>query len=469
MHYIMRLSFLNIFFTATVLLSCSLFVSCDKVNIPFGNTNLNGDPSLTYLNNASINLQTLQIDSFITSGKQTFTVGYNRDSVFGIIHAGSYVQFTLPDNTVENKNVTFDSIQIILKPAGNYYGDSTQLFHFKIYPLAELIQNLPTLTNPTAANNYYNTSSFLYNSGSIGEKIVKVYPKRGDSITIRLADTLGQDLLNKFQTGDINVSTQAYFQNYLKGMYIDVDSSSTNSVYNFSAFTNSVVMRLFYNVNGPTTIQQHLDFSYTTANQFNHIDYNHAGTVLSAFTPLQDRQLISSSQTGDKAYCSSSTGYFIKIGFPNILNLKSLYPYIRVVSAQLVIPLSPDAYPYPYVLPTPMFLVETDNNNRINTPVYTVNGTTQTGNLFIDYQYGQSTQYTYDVTTFINTLLTQNNNSTGLSLLLSSSNTLGDESLSRLVINDQATLAKHIHLELYVLGINSPGNSTTNASNNFSY
>jgi hypothetical protein len=471
MRNIMRLSFSNIFSLAIVLLSCSLFVSCDKVNIPFGNTGLDGDPNLVYYDTYKVGLQTLQIDSFLTSGKQIFTVGYTNDPVFGTIHAGSYVQLNLPAlNPVFNQDVSFDSIQVILKPNGTYYGDTTLPFTFNIYQLSELIQNIPKTTNPSASPVFYNSRSFAYNPTPIGQRTTTIYPKRGDSVTVRLSDAVGQDMLNKFQSGDIAVSTQAYFENYFNGLYIDVDSSTTNTIFNFSSFSKNVVVRLYYKLHGVAVTELHLDFTYTTINQFNHINDNHTGTQLSAFVPFQQNQLISSTQTGDKAYYNSSTGYFVKINFPDLLNLKALYPYVRVVSAQLVIPQSTSMYTYPYTLPSPLYLYQTNDDNAVGPAVFSVNGTIQNGSLFIDNQYGQATQYTYDITTFITALLNQNSTSSGLALLLAPSSTLGDESLGRLIINDQTDqiLTKDIQLRLYVLGINTPSVST-NASNSSSY
>jgi hypothetical protein len=454
----MRLSFLNIFFIATFILVC--FISCDKVNVPFDNQNLTGDPSLTYFNNYKVSLQTLEIDSFLTSGRQLFTVGYHNDSLFGSVHAGTYLQFNLPGSNpfLNQQNIVFDSLQIILKPNGTYLGDTTKPFYFKVYQLQELIENTATISNPNASNLYYNPRTFAYNPVPLGEQGLTIFPKKNaDSIAFRMSDALGRDLLSKFQGDSTEITTQTNFINYFNGIYIDADTALTNTVYNFGAFTSSgVVMRLYYDVKGTVTTQEHFDFAYSTTNEFNHISYNHPpGTPLSVFTPPINNnvfEILNSSQTGNKAYLNSSTGYFVKIGFPNILSLKALYPYVRVVRAQLVIPPSPGTYNYPYELPPTLNLYETDINNGLDGIVTGINGAQQTGDLFIDYLYGQSTQYTYDVTNFVSTLLNQPNNSDSLALILSPSNPLGDESFSRLVINDQ-TLTKDVQLQLYVLGI----------------
>src|ERR1700729_2878884 len=112
----MRLSFLNIFFAATVLLSCSLLVSCDKVDVTFYNLNQSGDPNVTYYQNYQATMQTMQLDSFLTSGQNTFTIGYYNDPLFGTIHAASYAQFELPaTNPILNQQfITFDSLEIVL-------------------------------------------------------------------------------------------------------------------------------------------------------------------------------------------------------------------------------------------------------------------------------------------------------------------------------------------------------------------
>jgi Domain of unknown function (DUF4270) len=468
----MRSSFLNIFFAVALLLSYTLFVSCDKVNIPLTGVVQSNGLNLSLLDNYKVSLQTLQVDSFVTSNQQIFMVGYNTDPDFGTIHAGSYAQLylpgtnpsnptTVPVNNLLNANISFDSIEVILKPQGNYYGDTLQPVDFKVYELAQALQNVPTVANPNATQIFYNSRSLAVYPGAIGENTVQVFPKRGDSITIRLADTLGLDLLNKIQSGAPEITTQAAFQSYFPGVYIDVDSSNTKTLYNFSAFGGNVVMRIYYKLHGLFSVQYHLDFIYNTTSQFSHINSVHTGTPLAAFTPFQPNELINSAQTGHRAYYNSSTGYFIKISFPDINSIKSLYPYVRVVDAQLIVPPSPGTFNYPYNLPTPLYLFETDDGNTPITAIFGANsGPIQDGNLFIDYYYGISTGYTYDITTYINSLLATGDNPTNSALLLAPTNILGNQSLERLIVNDQ-TLTKDIQLRLYVLGINT---NTTNSS-----
>src|SRR5579871_4753057 len=136
----MRSSFQNIFFAALVLFSSCMLVSCDKVDVTFGNVYSGTDPDVTYYQNYQVDLQTVQVDSFLTSNQSTFTVGHNQDPLFGAIQAGTFAQFDLtPINPLLlAKNVTYDSVDLIIRSNANSYGDTTLPFYFKIHPLTQL-------------------------------------------------------------------------------------------------------------------------------------------------------------------------------------------------------------------------------------------------------------------------------------------------------------------------------------------
>ena len=443
----MRSSLLNIFSASTLTLLLFTLYSCDKVDVTFGSETQNGDPNITYYQDYQVSLQTLQIDSFLTSSLNTFTIGYHKDPVFGTINAGSYARLEPPlTNVIKDQNVSFDSLTVILKPKGTYYGDTTKPVTLRVYQLTDRIQNT-IISN----NNYYNPRKFSHNAAPLGQTSVTVAPNKGQEISIRISDALGQDLLNKFQTGANEITSADNFNNYFNGIYIDEDSTLSNTLYNFTSDADSVSMRLYYSAHGLTTVEKTIDFTYDAAKQFSHIEYNHAGTALASFTPFKTNQLLTSDFIGNKAYLNPTMGKYIKISFPNILTLKQLHPYVKIVSAVLIVPPAPGTYSYPYKLPSIVNAYSTDINNKILGSIVDASGAAQYGNLVIDNLYGQSTQYSYDITEFITSLLNQGEASTS-AILLAPSSSLGDESLERLVINDQ-NLAKGIQLKLYVLGI----------------
>ncbi|MGZ8525363.1 MAG: DUF4270 family protein [Chitinophagaceae bacterium] len=421
------------------LLFLILAASCTKVDVTFGNKGTEGDPDVSYFDNYAAELATYKIDSFITSTDSVFTIGHHTDSAFGSITAGSYAEVNLPtENPVKDKNVSFDSLVVILKPNGSYYGDTLTPFKLTIHRLLEKIEN-----EDEANTDFYNPRKFQFDPAPFGQTMVMVRPKRGTAIKVRLSDAFGQDLLMKFKDDDDSIQLQENFLRYFKGLYLGTDSLFSKAMYYFVPDSAGLIMRLYYKLNGPVAQSKYFDFSFNNAKQYNQITYNHAGTNLAAFTPFK-KQLKKSNLTGNKAYLHSNIGCYIKISFPTILNIKELYPYIKIMKAELVIKPDLSTHSYPYELPTSLNLYSTDENNNLNT----IAGA---GGLYVDELYGEKTQYTYDITGFITDLINEGRFSES-ALMLTPSSGVSDSRLERLVIDDQ-TLGKGIQLKLYVLGL----------------
>ena len=451
----MKISFRYILLSTLLsALSILWFSSCNKVNVTFGNNTQAGDPAITYYNDFQVTVETLQIDSFLTSGNNTFCIGYHVDPYCGTIYAGSYAQVNPPGgnpiyNQVVNlkKTVSFDSLELILTTNGSYYGDTTKPVLFNVYPVTQLIQNYII-----ANTSFYNCRNFNRLYQSIGQANLIISPTSKQLLKIRLADTLGIDWLNQLQTAAPPMSNTTTFINYFKGLYIDADSTLSNTVFGFKSANDSTMIRLYYHLNGLYSTPDSIDFLANKANQFSHIEYNHGGTPLDAFTPFQLNEQLGSSSLAHKAYLNSSMGKYITISMPNILALKTTYPFVKILSAQLVVPPAPGSFNFPDRLPPAINIYAINQFNQIIGTITSITNGAQNGNLFIDYLYGQNTMYTYDVTNFVTSLLNQGYSST-TSILLSPSTQLGDESFSRLIVNDQTFLNSGIQLRLYVLGI----------------
>lgn len=430
----------------SLFLSITVF-SCTKVDVEFGNERTEDDPNIVYVDDYPVDIATYKIDSFRTSSNNIFTIGHHKDSAFGTITAGSYTEINLPaENPVENKSVSFDSIVLMIKPNGNYYGDTLNPLKINVHRLTEKIEN-----EDISYLNYFNPGSFQYDPVPLGQTTLSVKPLKGGTLNIRLSDIFGQELLQKFKTNALEIREPSDFVNYFKGLYFGTDSAFTKSIYYFGLDSTNVVMRLHYKLNGTIIEEKHFDFQINSNKQFNSIRYHHSGTNLSSFTPFKT-QLKKSNLTGHKAYLNSNMGSYIKISFPTILNIKELKPYLKIVKAELVIKPSPGTYRYPYKLPPSLLLYKTDENNGLNflQTDYTT-GQNLTGNLYIDRIFGEDTKYTYDISGFINDLI-QEGQFSNSALMLTSPIGASDEQLDRLVINDQ-TLNNSIQLKLYLLAL----------------
>lgn len=424
------------------------FSSCIKVPLPLSdNTATADDPNISYFDNYEIELSTYKIDSFPTSGTSIFTVGYHRDSLFGTVNCSAYAQIDLPStNPLKNNTVSYDSLVLMIRPNGDYYGDSLIPFRIKAHRLLEKIAN-----DDESNNSYYNPRDFLYDPLSIGSYTSTVRPKRRSTINIRLSDILGKELLLKLKNDNTDIQDNNRFVNYFNGICLTSDTTITNAIYYFKPDSANTIMRLHYHLTGTFSEQKYLDFPFSTPKQFNHIEYNHSGTNLSAFTPYK-KQLKNSHLTGNKAYLHTNTGSFIKIRFPSILRLKELSPYVKVMKAELVIAPSPATFKYPYWLPNTLNLYTTDESNTLKFQL--ADNFFQlplTGNLHIDELYGDKTKYTYDITSYINSLIEEGPFSKSALMLVPSTTALSSE-LQRLVINNQS-LTKSIQLKLYLLGL----------------
>lgn len=429
------------FITIVVLLS-----ACNKVNIQFGESATELDPSITYYDNYETQIATCKTDSFVTSSHQLFCIGYHNDPEFGVMKAGSYVQISLPSsNPVFDVNVTFDSLELILKPNGSFYGDSTKPFKVNVYRLYNNIKR------SDGTDYYYNTTSFGYFPDPIAEQTINLAGKSGSEVKIRISDLLGKELLEKFRTNSSDITSSELFVDYFRGLYICADSSVTSAVSYFSVPSDSAVLRLSYHENGLYAVAKHLDFSYATAKQFNQMSFR---AVNNDFASVEGNSsvLVSSTVSGNKSFLYSPLGTYVKISFPKLLTLKEKYPYMRVIKAVLLIRPNTASLAFPYSLPKKLYLFSTDDTNQLLGGFYDSNTSSSSllsGDLVIDYLYGENTYYSYDITTFINNKITTGQFSKS-AIMLTSSLSSYDAGVERLIVNDQSQ-KNSIQLKMYVL------------------
>ncbi len=420
--------------------------SCTKTDISFKDEDDGSDPSITYYDNYPLELYTYKTDSFITSGHSSWTIGYHRDNWFGNTEAAGYTELLLPEeNPLKSQSVIFDSLVLVLKPNGAYYGDTTLPIHFIVNRLTENISNEDDDTR------FYYPRRFSYDPVPTGSRTVAIRPNRDSLITIRLSDALGLDLFQKLRTNAVEIQTQSAFINYIKGLRIGVDTSLTNTLTYFSIPSDSMLLRLDYRLNGTTFQEKKLNFRVNTNRQFNNLKTDRQYSPIAVFTEYK-KQLKSSAQTAHKAFLHSNLGSMIKINIPDLLSLKELHPYVQVLKAELIIRQAPGTYNFPYRLPAALDIYSTDESNALLSQLTDATGqNTLTGDLVIDELYGEKTYYSFDITAFVKSVISEGAFSTSALMLTASTGTT-ETSLQRLVINDQ-TLAKGIQLKLHVLGL----------------
>jgi hypothetical protein len=415
--------------------------SCEKETIDFNSPFVdNNSTNIILVDSSTLELSTIYVDSFPTSGSGTLFAGNYTDPKFGNISAESYLQIGLPPAVTFPLGSVFDSAEIILKLNKTYYGDTSVPYTVSVHQLTESLQ----FSDKQSAS--YNIDSRVYNPTPLGTKQMIVRPNNTDTISIKLPQAFGQDLFDKLNTNAIEIQNIEQFLNYFKGIAI-TGNSANNLIIGFS---DSAILRLHYLRPGLISQDATVDFNIINpAYSFNHITASRAGTPLAAIGP-GNKQLFSD-QTGNAAYSQFISGVMTKIRFPYILNLLNLPGFVKIISAQLVVKPVSNTYTSFYSLPPQLILSTTDQYNAPGPPLTVYNPGTgssfpQDGNLVIDYIYGTGTAYTYDVTSYLQAqiAITQNNKN-GL-LLIPPSPTV---SLDRVIVGDSKNTMNKTQLKVY--------------------
>lgn len=375
--------------------------ACNKTDITFGDTYIdNGATQIIRTDTFGVNLSTVYTDSFITSSKGVTLVGGYTDPYFGKIQAQTFLEVAAPAYTDIYQYTSFDSISLILKlkKGTNYYGDSTQSLHIDVNQLTENIL-------PWDNGNYlYNVDKFNYNSTPLGSTDVIVRPNFTDTIAIRLNDALGMQLFGMLQRGSDTIKTASVFLNYFKGLRLGGGINNKMIL----GLADSLTMRINYKKAGVITNNMQVDFKLAnTSHHFTNVTADRTGTPIAALSSALHE--INSTLTGNAAYTQTSTGITAKITFPSIRDILKIPNYAKLLQAVLIVRPQTSTFGPIYYLPQQMRLSTTNILNLLGPDVFVLlpNGTTSTqyGNLVTDYIYGQSTTYTYDVSTYIKSIL----------------------------------------------------------------
>ena len=298
---------------------------------------------------------------------------------------------------------------MILKPNGFYYGDTTQPIHFTVSRLSELIAS----KNFDVSNQYYSNQSFQ-TSTILGTASKYINPVRKDDITIRLNDAFGLELFKQLQNQNNTIYKSATeFINYFNGIKINTSKTDNTLV----GFSDAVTMKLYYRKG--SAFPQNLTADFTLSNklhQFNHITTDRSNVLNSYIKNINTtKNEIPSALTGNMSYVQTISGLITKIRFKSVNDIQKLPNYAKILRAILVI--KPVVATYNLssnTLPPSLRLSTTNSLNQFIGDIVAASGgsgAVQYGNLYIDNLNSTGTEYTYDLTPYIKSIL---NNSTAI-------------------------------------------------------
>jgi hypothetical protein len=411
------------------------FTSCTrKDDFTIGRYFTEDQTSLRIVDTFTVAMSTVMADSLFSSGTGTMLVGTYSDTCFGSVNAISYFEPGYRHLDLEPVNI-FDSASIALVYSGYSYGDTTAPLSLSIYQLDEEITS--------SSNTYiYNHTDFKYSNKLIGSKTFYAEPHSPDTIYIP-CNSFGEQLFNMFRDNDPDMGSAESMLNFLNGFVVRADFG--NSIVGFKADASEILLEFYYHEDGQTVNTSVVYIPFGLARkQFNSVHTDFTSTLLSAVLP--DDNAVSSLRTGNIAYMQAMVGLFPKLTFPTMQNITFENNW-KILKAELVFKPVVGSYST-FTLPDRLCLCRTDNKNQVGSVLAGSDGSTIYSVLTTDDMFNDYTNYTIDITSYLNDQLADNyfdsNNGLMVSLLSSDLN----KSFSRLMIECKN---KAVKLRLYCL------------------
>jgi hypothetical protein len=430
-----------------LLVSVLVMQACYKKDIEFGTVPENSYTNLVFTDTVQPRLATVLIDSFQTNSATSLLMGKYKDPYLGIISCKPFFQLdapgSLPDIPV---TASFDSLVFIIRLNHYYYGDTTRAQTFYINELAQSISY-------SYNNQLYNTSNVTVKPTPLGSRNIKFSPAASDSIVIRLDNTKGLELYNKLMQKTDEVSNSADFLNYFKGISISVGVNDTTAVFGLTA-SATMVMRVIYHLTTPVVEKKYIDFPLLANTLvFNQIISDRSGTPL-YLTNQQGLAELASEITGNRSFAQYGSGLLLKMTFPSLKGILSNDNIVKLAKAELVIRPTPLSFDnYRFKLPSRMYLQQTDGSNIGGDLVLdSTLSQTQYAYPVVDGIYGENSYYSFNVTAYVNQMMTNGGTEDDGFFLLDESST-SSMNLDRVVVNDANRTTYKTQLKLSLLVI----------------
>ena len=425
-----------------------IIVSCTKNAIQFGNTPENNYTNLVFVDTVAVSLSTILIDSFATNNTTSFLLGKYSDPHFGIISAKNFFQMTIPVNVPTiPEHAVYDSLTFIFYPNDYYYGDTTVYQTFSVYELAEAMTF-------SYNNSYYNTSNLPVKLFPLGTKTTRIRPVQDDSVEIRLDDTKGAELFTKLKTQSADVLLEENFLNYFHGISLTTGNDIA-AIYGVNGAASNMVMRVYYHTTIPQPEKLFINFSsLANSYSFNQVvpDRTGTGLISSVGNNLTE---IPSSQTNNVALLQPGTGVQLKMTFPSLHNILSSDKIVKLIKAELYVrPANQTFDRNKYKLPSKLYLSKTDASNATTDVVLDSTGTNILyASPITDNVYGENNYYRFNITSYINELLT-NAGTEDNGFYLVHDVSASSMNVNRLVVNNSLHDKQSTRLHLYMVVIN---------------
>ncbi len=431
------------------LLCLSIFNACE-----WGEGNLSllrSNPdnfTVIFTDTATVNISTVFLDSLGTTGNRLLVGGY-ADPYLGKVRAESYLRTVFNGGFKPESRAVFDSLVLSLK-YDYHYGDTLQRQTIRVHQVTEDLGHKD--------KSYQNVNKSAYSTAPIGAATFLARPLRGTRLQIRLADALGQTMMDMSRNNTLQ--TDADWQKIFRGVALVPGTENNGPMLGFLKDSTQII--LYYHTsesNGITSSSYRVEPSHIA---YNYIGSDRAGTKLPVAPKLSDR--ISSSQTDNLSFIQSGVGVMTRIDLPYMRSFKyNANGRVRINKALLRIVPFRDETIRTLTPPVNLSLFRCNLRNQVTGVVFGgAAGAGVTGRYFQD-TFNNNYNYELDITQYItelidplensNTMIRSNvDNGEGLLLRITDEY---NNSLSRLAIGDQRHPRYTTRLEIYYTYINN--------------
>lgn len=388
---------MKIKFIFGIVIYCFVISECsqkenDVYNI--GNDLVSTNTKIAQTDTFTVNLSTVKLDSIITSGYSALLIGNYTDGNFGTITSSSVFAIGLsPDKSITLAD-TCDSITLMLKYNGYYYGDTTIPATLSVHKLTEQLTFVDGTYN-------YSTTTIKYDDAEIGSLVKAPTPSSRDFVSIRLTKSIATDIFRMLRDNSDTVSDEGQFlEEYLPGLMLKTNNVNS-SIIGYKSYDTTLFLRLYFRRFGESSITSiSYDFPLTNSDyQYNQIHSNYGSLPLSMLTN-QLKRLPSSDKTGDESYLQAGVGLMTRVDFPYLNAMFQLDKKSKIISAYLLLKPAKNTYDVNN-MPDSLIFYATDKLDRLNGFLANKNSTYQYGYLSLDNLYNENTYYSVNITTFL--------------------------------------------------------------------